>query len=70
MDVKTKRRADVENGDEGEDLVLATLVANGDDISPLVRHAFEMGRPKGLLRQLDFVVKKISQFLVLCGMLG
>ncbi|RDX81198.1 Exocyst complex component SEC15A, partial [Mucuna pruriens] len=58
MDVKTKRRADVENGDEGEDLVLATLVANGDDISPLVRHAFEMGRPQGLLRQLDFVVKK------------
>ncbi|KAK7382737.1 hypothetical protein VNO80_01782 [Phaseolus coccineus] len=58
MDVKTKRRVDVENGDEGEDLVLATLVANGDDISPLVRHAFEMGRPMGLLRQLDFVVKK------------
>ncbi|KAG5054592.1 hypothetical protein GLYMA_03G089100v4 [Glycine max] len=58
MDVKTKRRAHVENGDEGEDLVLATLVANGDDISPLVRHAFEMGRPEGLLRQLDFVVKK------------
>ncbi|CAJ1949672.1 unnamed protein product [Sphenostylis stenocarpa] len=57
MDVKTKRRADVDH-DEGEDLVLATLVANGDDISPLVRHAFEMGRPQGLLRQLDFVVKK------------
>ncbi|XP_027905476.1 exocyst complex component SEC15A-like [Vigna unguiculata] len=56
--IRTKRRADVEIGDEGEDLVLATLVANGDDISPLVRHAFEMGRPMGLLRQLDFVVKK------------
>ncbi|PNY08965.1 putative exocyst complex component 6-like protein [Trifolium pratense] len=58
MDVKPKRRSKVENGDEGEDLVLATLVANGDDISPLVRHAFEMGRPEGLLRQLNFVVKK------------
>ncbi|XP_061374294.1 exocyst complex component SEC15A-like [Gastrolobium bilobum] len=58
MDVKTKRRDDVENGDEGEDLVLATLVANGDDISPLVRHAFEMKRPEGLLRQLNYVVKK------------
>lgn len=57
MDAKTKR-SDVENGDEGEDLVLATLVANGDDISPLVRHAFEMGRPEGLLRQLNFVVKR------------
>ncbi|KAK7389316.1 hypothetical protein VNO78_24205 [Psophocarpus tetragonolobus] len=58
MDVKTKRRIDIENGDEGEDLVLATLIANGDDISPLVRHHFEMGRPEGLVRQLDFVVKK------------
>ena len=58
MDVKTKRRADVENSDEGEDLVLATMVANGDDVSPLVRHAFEMGRPEGLLRQLNYVVKK------------
>lgn len=57
MDLKTKRRSEVEH-DEGEDLVLATLVANGDDISPLVRHAFEMGRPEGLLRQLNFVVKK------------
>lgn len=58
MDVKTKRRNEVENGDEGEDLVLATLIANGDDLSPLVRHAFETGRPEGLLRQLNFVVKK------------
>jgi len=58
MDLKTKRRSEVDNGDEGEDLVLATLIANGDDLSPLVRHAFETGRPEGLLRQLNFVVKK------------
>ncbi|XP_057428227.1 exocyst complex component SEC15A-like [Lotus japonicus] len=58
MESKSKRITDLENGDEGEDLVLATLVANGDDISPLVRHAFEMGRPEGLLRQLNYVVKK------------
>ncbi|CAL5208854.1 unnamed protein product [Lathyrus oleraceus] len=58
MDAKTKRRSEIEHGDEGEDLVLATLIANGDDLSPLVRHAFEMGRPEGLLRQLNFVVKK------------
>ncbi|KAK7268417.1 hypothetical protein RIF29_21115 [Crotalaria pallida] len=58
MDTKARRRNDVEVGDEGEDLVLATLIANGDDLSPLVRHAFEMGRPEGLLRQLHYVVKK------------
>ncbi|MED6216941.1 hypothetical protein PIB30_012668 [Stylosanthes scabra] len=58
MAAKAKSKANVEIGDEGEDLVLATMVANGDDISPLVRHAFEMGRPEGLLRQLNYVVKK------------
>ncbi|QHN78721.1 Exocyst complex component SEC15A [Arachis hypogaea] len=58
MATKTKTKANAEIGDEGEDLVLATMVANGDDISPLVRHAFEMGRPEGLLRQLNYVVKK------------
>ncbi|CAL0299770.1 unnamed protein product [Lupinus luteus] len=58
MDTKIRRRSEVEVGDEGEDLVLATLIANGDDLSPLVRHAFEMGRPEGLLRQLNYVVKK------------
>ncbi|XP_061340623.1 exocyst complex component SEC15A-like [Gastrolobium bilobum] len=58
MDVKTKRRTVVENGDVGEDLVLATLIANGDDVGPLVRHAFEMGRPEWFLHQLNYVVKK------------
>ncbi|XP_027365925.1 exocyst complex component SEC15A-like [Abrus precatorius] len=57
MDPKTKRRGVVENGDGGEDLVLATLIANGDDVGPLVRLAFEMGRPEGLLHQLTYVVK-------------
>ncbi|KAL2326676.1 hypothetical protein Fmac_025734 [Flemingia macrophylla] len=58
MDLKTKRRGVVENGDGGEDLVLANLIANGDDVGPLVRLAFEMGRPEGLLRQLTYVVKE------------
>ncbi|KAK7277243.1 hypothetical protein RIF29_18394 [Crotalaria pallida] len=58
MDVKSKRRSVVENGDAGEDSVLATLLANGDDIGPLVRHAFEIRRPEGLLHQLSYVVKK------------
>ncbi|KAK7344838.1 hypothetical protein VNO77_14981 [Canavalia gladiata] len=57
MDVKTKRRGVVENGEAGDDLVLANLIANGDDVGPLVRLAFETGRPEGLLRQLTYVVK-------------
>lgn len=56
--MKPKRRTVVENGDGGEDLVLATLIRNGDDVGPLVRHAFEMGRPESLLHQLRNVVKK------------
>lgn len=58
MDVKPKRKTVTENGDTGEDLVLATLISNGDDVGPLVRHAFEMGRPESLLHQLKNVVKK------------
>ncbi|KAK4279536.1 hypothetical protein QN277_011305 [Acacia crassicarpa] len=59
---RRKRRTVTENGDAGdgpgEDLVLATLIGNGEDLGPLVRHAFEMGRPEGLLHQLKHVVKK------------
>lgn len=46
-----------ETGD-GEDLVLVTMIGNGEDLGPIVRHAFEMGRPEALLHQLKTVVKK------------
>ncbi|OMO96126.1 putative exocyst complex component 6 protein [Corchorus olitorius] len=60
MDPKPRRIGVIENGDTttGEDLVLATLIGNGDDVGPLVRHAFEMGRPEPLVHQLNHVVKK------------
>ncbi|KAB2624528.1 exocyst complex component SEC15A [Pyrus ussuriensis x Pyrus communis] len=58
MESKARRRIPTENGDTGEDLVLATLIGNGDDLGPIVRHAFEMGRPESLLHQLKHVVKK------------
>ncbi|KAJ9180912.1 hypothetical protein P3X46_009099 [Hevea brasiliensis] len=58
MDAKPKRRTVVENGDGGEVLVLATLIGNGDDMGPIVRHVFEMGRPEALLHQLKIVVRK------------
>ncbi|KAK9289524.1 hypothetical protein L1049_007679 [Liquidambar formosana] len=58
MNAKPKRRNVTENGDAGEDLVLATSIGNGEDLGPIVRHAFEVGRPEALLHQLKNVVKK------------
>ncbi|XP_054820179.1 exocyst complex component SEC15A-like [Prosopis cineraria] len=58
MDMKSKRRTVIESGDTGDDMVLANLIVNGDDVGPLVRHAFDMGRPEGLLNQLNYVMKK------------
>ncbi|XP_043719669.1 exocyst complex component SEC15A [Telopea speciosissima] len=58
MQAKTKKRTVTENGDGGEDLVLATSIGNGEDLGPIVRHAFEMGRPEALSHQLKNVVKK------------
>ncbi|GLT76976.1 hypothetical protein SLA2020_486060 [Shorea laevis] len=58
MDAKPKRRVISENGDMGEDLVLATLIGNEDDLGHLVRHSFEMGRLEPLVLQLKNVVRK------------
>ncbi|KAG5555841.1 hypothetical protein RHGRI_006480 [Rhododendron griersonianum] len=59
MSAKPKRRIVAENGDTtGEDLVLATLIGNGEDLGPMVKHAFETGRPETLLHQLKIVAKK------------
>ncbi|KAK2973362.1 hypothetical protein RJ640_016783 [Escallonia rubra] len=58
MNTKPKRRTVTENGDAGDDSVLVTLIANGEDLGPMVRHSFEMGRPEALLHQLKNVVKK------------
>ncbi|KAA0037129.1 hypothetical protein IC582_013475 [Cucumis melo] len=58
MEVKPKRRNAAENGETTEDLVFATLSGNGDDLAPIVRYAFQMGRPETLLHQLKSIVKK------------
>ncbi|XP_057971447.1 exocyst complex component SEC15A [Malania oleifera] len=58
MNAKPKRRTVTENGDAGEDLLLATSVGNRMDLGPTVRHAFEAGQPDALLQQLKNVVKK------------
>lgn len=57
MSARNKRNV-TENGDTGEDSVLATLVSNGEDMGPMVRLAFETGKPEALLQQLKHLVKK------------
>lgn len=58
MSTKPKRKTGTENGNVGEDLVLTTLIGNGEDLGPMVRHAFQMNRPETLLQQLKLIVKK------------
>ncbi|CAA0842703.1 Exocyst complex component SEC15A [Striga hermonthica] len=58
MSLKTKKKTVADNGDTGEDSVLATMVSNGEDLGPMVRFAFETGRPESLLHQLKGLVKK------------
>ncbi|KAL0346137.1 UNVERIFIED_CONTAM: Exocyst complex component SEC15A [Sesamum radiatum] len=58
MNAKTKKRTVAENGDTGEDSVLATMVSNGEDLGPMVRLAFETGKPDSLLQQLKNLVRK------------
>lgn len=58
MNPKTKRRIITENGDTGEDSVLATMISNGEDLGPMVRLSFETGKPDALSSQLKHVVKK------------
>lgn len=59
MHMKLKRRIISENGDGGGDeLTVATSVSNGEDLSPLVCHAFEAGKPDMLLHHLRNLMKK------------
>lgn len=53
-----KSRHVAENGETVEDSILMTLIGNGEDLAPMVRHSFEMGKPETLLHQLKNVVKK------------
>ncbi|RWR79792.1 Exocyst complex subunit Sec15-like protein [Cinnamomum micranthum f. kanehirae] len=58
MNEKPRRRIITENGDGGEESVLSTSVRNGEDLGPIVRLAFEGGKPDALLHQLKNVAKK------------
>ncbi|KAI3692454.1 hypothetical protein L6452_32270 [Arctium lappa] len=56
--MKSRNVNGTENGDSVEDSILMTLIGNGEDLAPMVRHSFEMGKPETLLHQLKHVVKK------------
>ncbi|KAG1334083.1 exocyst complex component SEC15A [Cocos nucifera] len=58
MSVAPKRKTMAENGDIGIDTGLVTAITNGEDLGPIVRHAFESGKPEALLHQLRTIVKK------------
>ncbi|PKA65493.1 putative exocyst complex component 6 [Apostasia shenzhenica] len=60
MSVQTKKRTTAENLEPGGgiDPGLSTLIGNGEDLGPLVRHAFEVGKTEALLHQLRNIVKK------------
>ncbi|KAG9142199.1 hypothetical protein Leryth_007644 [Lithospermum erythrorhizon] len=59
MSSKSKRRVEVENGDSAaDDSILTTMVSNGEDLSPMVRYAFDTGKPEALMQQLKNVVKR------------
>ncbi|KAF3777787.1 Exocyst complex component [Nymphaea thermarum] len=57
MHVKPKKKI-IENGHGGDELGLATAIVNGEDLGPIVRHAFQVGKPEILLYQLKNVAKK------------
>ncbi|KAJ0974050.1 hypothetical protein J5N97_016015 [Dioscorea zingiberensis] len=67
MSAQQKRRNVVENGDAGVDFGLAATIGNGEDLGPLVRHAFEIGKPESLVHQLkNIVIKKEVEIEDLC----
>lgn len=58
MSAPPKRRTAGENAESGIDPGLTTLISNGEDLGPIVRHAFEAGKPEALLHQLRNIVKR------------
>ncbi|RWW56396.1 hypothetical protein BHE74_00036886 [Ensete ventricosum] len=69
MHASSKKRNVVENGDGGTGVVLVRSIINGEDeyVGPIVRYAFERGKPEALLHQLvNLVGKKEAEIEELC----
>ncbi|XP_006649446.1 exocyst complex component SEC15A-like isoform X1 [Oryza brachyantha] len=58
MAAQPKKRTVLESGDGGLGLGLAAFIANGEDLGPIIRHAFESGKPEALMQNLRSIVKK------------
>ncbi|KAL5218950.1 hypothetical protein ABZP36_019634 [Zizania latifolia] len=58
MTAQPKKRSVIESGDGGLGLGLAAFIANGEDLGPIIRHAFESGKPEALVQNLRSIVKK------------
>ncbi|XP_019708630.1 exocyst complex component SEC15A [Elaeis guineensis] len=58
MSAIPKKKTLAENGDKGIDIGLVTAITNGEDLGPIVRHAFELGKPEALTHQLRTIAKK------------
>ncbi|XP_044967954.1 exocyst complex component SEC15A-like [Hordeum vulgare subsp. vulgare] len=58
MTAQTKKRNPVENGDAGIGKALVGFVSNNEDLGPIVRHAFESGRPEALFHNLRSIAKR------------
>ncbi|KAL6883442.1 hypothetical protein ACP4OV_010856 [Aristida adscensionis] len=52
-----KKKPSAENGDGGIGSGLAQFIANNEDLGPIVRHAFESGKPETLLHSLRSIMK-------------
>ncbi|KAF8698733.1 hypothetical protein HU200_034986 [Digitaria exilis] len=58
MSAPPKKKTVVETGDGGLGLGIATFIANGEDLGPIIRHSFESGKPEALMNNLRSIVKK------------
>lgn len=58
MTAQTKKRSPVESGDAAIGTALVGFVSNNEDLGPIVRHAFESGRPEALFHNLRGIAKR------------
>jgi len=58
MTAQSKKRGAGENGDGRIGTALAGFVSNNEDLGPIVRHAFESGKPEALFHNLRGIAKR------------
>jgi exocyst complex component 6 len=66
MTALTRKRGTLESGDGGLSVSLAGFIANNEDVGPIVRLAFESGKPEALLSGLQNIVKMKEVEIEIC----